>query len=218
MKENKRYKSLQEELDAFQKDWNAKAPNGLQATFEKGIEEINEIKRIALHVGDKVPYFTLKNALGNIVSLYALLQNGPVIFNWYRGGWCPYCNIELRYLQQYLHKFKEYGATLVALTPELPDKSLSTKEKNELSFEVLTDYNNEVAKKFHIVFNLNEELIDIYNNFHKLEDYNGVETNELPVPATYIIDKDGVIRYAFVDSDYRKRAELEDLLNVLKTI
>ncbi|RYF49150.1 MAG: redoxin domain-containing protein [Cytophagaceae bacterium] len=115
-------------------------------------------------------------------------------------------------------QFKAAGATLVALSPELPDKSLSTTEKNSLAFAVLTDYNNEVARQFRIAFTLNDELIDIYNDFHKLENYNGVSTNELPIPATYVIDSEGVIRYAFIDTDYRKRAEPAAILDVLKSL
>ena len=210
--------SLENELAEFQSSWNSKAPEGLQDKFENGIAEITEIQQSALKVGDIAPDFELKNALNKPIKLSLLLQSGPVILSWYRGGWCPYCNIQLRYLQNYLPQFQAAGATLVALSPELPDKSLSTAEKNELTFEVLTDYNNEVAHQFNIAFTLNEELIDIYNDFHKLENYNGVSTNELPVPATYVIGTDGVIKYAFVDVDYRKRAEPAEILEVLKNL
>lgn len=210
--------TLADELANFQTTWNTKAPEGLQEKFENGIEETKALNDTALKVGDTAPDFELNNALNQPVKLSALLQQGPVILSWYRGGWCPYCNIQLRYLQSYLPRFKAAGATLVALSPELPDKSLTTIEKNELAFEVLTDYNNEVARKFLITFSLNEELIGIYNDFHKLEDYNGVSTNELPVPATYLIGKDGVIKYAFVDTDYRRRAEPAEILDVLKSL
>ncbi|GAB4020218.1 peroxiredoxin-like family protein [Spirosoma koreense] len=210
--------TLGRELADFQQSWNAKAPDGLQKTFEKGIDEIKEIEQTALNVGDTAPDFELTNALNKPVNLSTLLKEGPLILSWYRGGWCPYCNIQLRYLQSYLPQFKAAGATLVALSPELPDKSLSTTEKNNLAFDVLTDYNNEVARRFRIAFTLNEALIDIYNDFHKLENYNGVSTNELPIPATYVIDTEGVIRYAFVDTDYRKRAEPAAILDVLKTL
>lgn len=210
--------SLRNELVGFQNSWNSKAPEGLQDKFENGIAEIKEINQSALKVGDKAPDFELKNALNKPVKLSDLLKIGPVILSWYRGGWCPYCNIQLRYLQTYLPQFKAAGATLVALSPELPDKSLSTTEKNELTFEVLTDYNNEVAHQFNIAFALNEELVNIYNDFHKLENYNGVSTNELPVPATYVIGTDGVIKYASVDVDYRKRAEPAEILDVIKNL
>ncbi|MGN8059849.1 peroxiredoxin-like family protein [Pedobacter sp. 22163] len=210
--------SLRNELTGFQTSWNSKAPEGLQKKFEHGIAEIQQINQLALKVGSKAPGFELKNALNKPIKLSDLLKTGPVILSWYRGGWCPYCNIQLRYLQTYLPQFKATGATLVALSPELPDKSLSTTEKNELTFEVLTDYNNEVAHQFNITFTLNDELIDIYNDFHKLENYNGVATNELPIPATYVIGTDGLVKYAFVDADYRKRAEPAEILAVLKSL
>lgn len=206
------------ELAGFQQQWNAKAPDGLQQKFENGIEEILDITRISLKAGDIAPDFKLNNALNKPVKLSILLESGPVVLSWYRGGWCPYCNIQLRYLQSYLPQFKAAGAALIALSPELPDKSLTTTEKNQLEFEVLTDYNNRVAKQFRIAFTLNDELIDIYNDFHKLETYNGVATNELPVPATYVIGTDGIIKYAFVDADYRKRAEPAEILRVLKRL
>lgn len=209
---------LANELADFQQSWNAKAPEGLQDKFENGIKEIKALNDTALTVGDSAPDFELKNALNQPVKLSALLQGGPVVLTWYRGGWCPYCNIQLRYLQSYLPQFKAAGGTLVALSPELPDKSLDTTEKNNLEFEVLTDYNNEVARQFRIAFTLNDELIEIYNDFHKLETYNGVAANELPVPATYVIGADGIIKYAFVDTDYRKRAEPSEILEVLKNL
>lgn len=212
--------SLAGELKEFKESWNVKAGEALVQTFENGIEELNTSGMVhrALAVGDKAPDFELDNALGKPIKFASLLKNGPVIISWYRGGWCPYCNIQLRYLQNFLPQFKEAGATLVALSPELPDKSLDTTEKNNLEFEVLTDYNNEVARKFGIAFTLNDELVDIYNGFHKLETYNGVDTNELPIPATYVIGTDGLIKYAFIDPDYRKRAEPADILAVLKTL
>ncbi|TWR26727.1 AhpC/TSA family protein [Mucilaginibacter achroorhodeus] len=210
--------SLVNALADFQRSWNAKAPEGLQDKFENGINEIKSLNKTALNLGDRVPDFELKNALNKPVKLSALLQDGPVVLTWYRGGWCPYCNIQLRYLQSFLPQFKAAGATLVALSPELPDRSLDTTEKNNLEFEVLTDHNNEVARQFRIAFTLNDELIEIYNDFHKLETYNGVATNELPVPATYVIGTNGIIKYAFVDADYRKRAEPAEILEVLKNL
>lgn len=186
---------------------------------EIGIDELisTGIAETALNVGDKADDFELNNALGKPVKLSVLLKSGLVIITWYRGGWCPYCNLQLRYLQSKLDQFKEQGATLVALSPELPDKSLDTKEKNELKFEVLTDYNNEVARKFGIVYTLTNELAEIENG-DKLQSFNGVATNELPIPATYVIDEDFTIKYAFVDADYRNRAEPADILSILKAM
>ena len=212
--------NLAGELKGFKESWNVKAGEALVNTFENGIEELNASGMVdrALKVGDKAPVFELKNALNKTIKSQDLLKAGPLVITWYRGGWCPYCNIQLRYLQNFLPGFKAFGATLVALSPELPDKSLDTTEKNNLEFEVLTDFDNAVAREFGIAFTLNDELVDIYNGFHKLETFNGVDTNELPIPATYVIGTDGFIKYAFIDPDYRKRAEPADILEVLKTL
>lgn len=205
-------------LNNIEQAWTNETDNATVQKFKNAIDELKNsgITKTALKVVDKVTDFELNNALGKPVKLSVFLQNGPVILTWYRGGWCPYCNIQLRHLQSHLSQIKELGATLVALSPELPDKSLNTKEKNELEFEVLTDYNNEVARKFGIVFTLNNELVDIYNG--RLEAFNGVGTNELPIPATYVIDKDYIIKYAFVDPNHRQRAEPADILSILKTL
>jgi len=144
----------------------------------------------ALKVGDKAPNFTLKNALGKKVKLSALLKKGNVVLTWYRGGWCPYCNRALQSWQEALPELKAQGAIFIALTPELPDYSLSTKEKHHLQFEVLTDLNNEVARSYGLVFTLD--------------------------PATYIIDQKGVIQYAFVNPDYTQRANPEEVIKKLK--
>ncbi len=204
-------------LNNIQQAWINETDDAIVQKFKNALEELinSGIAKTALKVNDKVTDFELNNALGKPVKLSTLLQNGPVILTWYRGGWCPYCNVQLGYLQSMLSQFKELGATLVALSPELPDKSLSTKEKNKLEFEVLTDYNNQVARKFGLVFTLSNELVDIYNG--RLEKFNGIATNELPIPATYVINKDFIITYSFVEPNHRKRAEPGDILSVLKT-
>lgn len=205
-------------LNNIQQAWTKETDSAIVRKFDNAIEELNNsgIAKTALQVGDNVMDFELKNASGKMVKLSDILQKGPVVLTWYRGGWCPYCNVQLQYLQQQLPEFKKQGATLVALTPELPDKSLNTKEKNELEFEILTDLNNDIARKFGIVFTLNSELVKIYNG--RLEIFNGVDTNELPIPATYIIGQDYIIKYAFVDPNHRNRAEPTDILSILKTL
>ncbi|GIJ97691.1 hypothetical protein CAPN001_22600 [Capnocytophaga stomatis] len=172
----------------------------------------------ALKVGDKAINFTLKNAKGEDVTLYSLLEKGNVIITWYRGGWCPYCNVALNQLQEKLPEFKSLNASLVALTPELPDHSLSTQEKNKLEFEVLTDLNNEVARLYGVVFKLDDKTAQRYEQALHLSSRNGTNSSELPVPATYIIDKKGKIRYAFVNPDYKERANPEVIIQELRKI
>ncbi len=188
--------------------------------YKKGIEAVDEagIVSSALQVGDKAPNFILKNRFGNDVTLKGYLSKGPVILIWYRGGWCPYCSIALRYLQQILSEFESIGANIVALTPELPDKSLNTVESNMIDFEVLTDIDAEVAKEYGLVFKLIPEVAEIYQELFDLADFNGNTNSELPLAATYVIDQEGIIRYAFLDADYRKRAEPVDIMQVLKSL
>ncbi|WP_448822174.1 peroxiredoxin-like family protein [Capnocytophaga sp.] len=170
----------------------------------------------ALKVGDKAPNFTLKNALGKKVKLSALLKKGNVVLTWYRGGWCPYCNRALQSWQEALPELKAQGAIFIALTPELPDYSLSTKEKHHLQFEVLTDLNNEVARSYGLVFTLDKATATRYEQGFGLSAYNGNHLNQLPMPATYIIDQKGVIQYAFVNPDYTQRANPEEVIKKLK--
>jgi peroxiredoxin len=161
-----------------------------------------------LKSGDTAPDFTLPGSDGHIVSLKDLLKSGPVVLSFYRGGWCPYCNLELRALQAVLPQITAQGATLVAVSPQTPDESLSTAEKNDLAFPVLSDSGSQVAKAFGIAFDLADELRPIYTRFnHALPVMNGTDSWVLPIPATYIIGQGGVIALSFVDVDYRTRLE-----------
>jgi peroxiredoxin len=173
----------------------------------------------ALKVGDAAPDFILPNQHGKPVRLNDLLDSGAVIVTFYRGGWCPYCNIALRGLQRYLAAFKTAGAKLVAISPQLPDQSLSTAEKNDLDFEVLSDVGNKVAARFGIVHDVSAELGALYESFgHGLQQVNGAEgSKSLPLPATFVVDKDRLIKLAFVDVDYTKRLDPEDALRALQS-
>lgn len=166
--------------------------------------------------GQRIPDFELADALGNRVDSRTLLGKGPLVISFYRGAWCPYCNLALNSLQQHLQQIQARGATLVAISPEKPDHSLSLKEKHALAFPVLSDPHNKVARKFGLVFTLEESLRPIYKSFGiDLPAHNGDDSFELPVPATYVVGADGVVVEAFVDVDYRKRAEPETILSWL---
>ncbi len=212
--------TLKQQLDA-RSDQAAKTGDPeVRAAYARGIDAVAKsgIMDRALKVGDKAPDFTLKNASGNEVSLSTLLEQGPVVITWYRGGWCPYCNIALAALEQKLPEIRKAGASLVALTPELPDKTLTTTEKNSLDFEVLTDLNHKVAKEYGIAFDLTDEVRELYKKNFNLVEFNGKDAGNgtLPLAATYIIDRKGVIRWAFADADYRKRAEPADIVTFLQ--
>ncbi|MBY0404011.1 MAG: AhpC/TSA family protein [Cyanobacteria bacterium] len=189
--------------------------NDTKALKDSGIE------KTALNVGNTAPDFILMDAQGQSVRLYSLLEKGPVVLNFYRGGWCPYCNLALRGLQRELGNIQQLGAQLVAITPELPDSSLTTQEKNELQFQILSDVGNSVAGKFGIAFDLSPELLDVYNNVfnNQLTLVNGeAGAKSLPVPATFVIDQQKVIRYAFVDADYTLRFDPQAMLEALKKV
>lgn len=214
------YIPLQKALDKKKSNFELNADEDKKKDYAAGIQAIVDagVLEKAMNEGDKAPNFTLKNAKGESVALYDELKNGPVVLIWYRGGWCPYCNLTLKRLQDELPNFKKYDASLLALTPELPDSSLSTVEKNALSFQVLSDIGNEVAKEYGVVFELTDAVAKRYQEGFNLYGYNGDKSNTLPLAATYVINKDGKIVYAFLDADYRNRAEPKDILNALKSL
>ena len=172
----------------------------------------------SLKIGDKMIDFNLPDPLGNTVSLSSLLDiNDKLIISFYRGGWCPYCNLELKALQEMLPEFEKAGASLVAITPETPDNSLTTSEKNNLSFSVLSDIDNIISKQVGLVFQMPNDLIDVYHSFNlNVSKHNGNDDYELPMPATYILNKKGEILYAFVPEDYTERANPKEILEIIK--
>jgi peroxiredoxin len=175
------------------------------------------IARTMLKVGDRAPAIVLENAKGATVDVDTLLKDGPVIVNFYRGGWCPYCNFELKAYQEILPEITAAGASLVAISPEKPDDTVSTAEKNALTFEVLSDVGQKVGRAFGLVYRFTEELKAAYRGFNlDIPARNGAPDEwALPVSATYVIDRDGSIIYAYTDPDYRDRADPRDVLKVL---
>jgi peroxiredoxin len=214
--------SLATQLREITSKFDAKAPSDLKLAYKKDIAAVTKsgIAAKAIAVGAKAPEFNLKNATGVEVPLSSLLKNGPVVLTWYRGGWCPYCNATLRAYQEALDEITAAGGHLVALTPELPDKSLSTREKNELKFEILSDSGQKVAREYGLVFSMSAEVVKSYRQIFDMRDYNGPDAayDELPLAATYVIDSSGVVRWAFLDADFRKRAEPSKIVAALKKL
>jgi peroxiredoxin len=170
----------------------------------------------ALAVGAHAPEFTLPAATGDPVTLSKLLVDGPVVLTFYRGGWCPYCNLALRALQQQHAEIAARGARLVAVSPQVPDESLSLSEKHELAFDVLSDVGSEVATAYGIAFDLSEELSAAYERLGiDLQRVNGGHARTLPLPATFVIDPGGIVRWRFVETDYTERAEPAAILAAL---
>ncbi|HSZ65278.1 MAG TPA: peroxiredoxin-like family protein [Xanthobacteraceae bacterium] len=210
--------SLKQQLAEYRAGWFERVPAERQAIMERHIAGLRDgLAKSALKTGDRAPAVVLGNARGDTVDVGALLKNGPVIVSFYRGGWCPYCNFELRAFQQILRQIEAAGATLVAISPEKPDDTLSTAEKNALSFEVLSDVGQKVGRAFGLVYDFSDELKSAYKEFGiDIPGKNGAEDWALPISATYVVDRDGTIIYAYTDADYRDRAEPADVLEVLK--
>ncbi len=209
--------SLTEQLSDKANAFKEKADPEKVKSYEAAIEKVaaSGIIEKSKKEGDKAPDFTLPNATGQKISLTDKTKNGYTIITWYRGGWCPYCNLTLAAWQDILPEIKAENVELIAITPELPDSTLSTKEKNALEFEVLSDIGNKVAKEYGIVFPLDESIREAYKNMG-LEKYNGDASYTLPLAATYIINSENEIVYAFLDADYKKRAEPKDVLQKIK--
>ena len=211
--------SLKQELAEYRAGWFKRVPAERQAIMERHIAQLrNGLAKTALKVGDRAPSIVLSNARGDTVDVGTLLKRGPVVVAFYRGGWCPFCNLELRAFQRLLPDIEAAGASLVAISPEKPDDSLSTAEKNALTFEVLSDVGQKVGRAFRLVYDFSDELKSAYNGFDlDIPAKNGtVGEWALPISATYIIDRDGLIVYAYTDADYRDRADPIDILAVLK--
>ncbi len=200
---------LKEELDQIKATFAQKNDAATVAAYEKGIEELRAagLERNALKSGDLAPDFTLPDATGKPVSLSERLKAGPVVLKFYRGGWCPYCNLELRAYQKALPELAAVGAQLIAISPESPDNSLSTREKNALAFSVVTDAAGKIAGDYRLAFQLSPELKAIYRSRGRdLAEWNGGDWT-LPVPGTFVIGTDGRVALAHVDADYRSRLE-----------
>lgn len=193
-------------------------PGTAQDTMRDAIEKLSKtnILQEALKTGDTIPEIKLSNAKGKLVAVNDILKEHKIVLAFYRGTWCPYCNLELKALQEVLPSIEAKGAKLIAVSPQTPDNSLTTVEKNELQFEVLSDVDGSVARQLNLMYKLPEDLVDLYKSFKiDLEFSNGNTANELPIAATYIIEQDGTISYHFLEEDYKLRADPADIVKRL---
>ena len=171
----------------------------------------------AVQTGQTAPDFALPDQQGRTITLSDVLAKGPLVLSFYRGGWCPYCNLELRALQQALTDIKAAGATLLAVSPELPDNTVQTHDSNELNFSVLSDVGNHIARQYGLVFTLSDELKPVYEKFGlDIPVRNGDDSWELPFPATFVIQRDGSVSLAFVNADYTQRLEPQAIVDHLR--
>jgi peroxiredoxin len=195
----------------------ADAATGIDADIARSVA--SGIADQALKAEASAPDFSLPAVSGEALKLSDLLGQRPVVLAFYRGEWCPYCNLQLRAYQQALPHIKELGARLVAVSPQTPDHSLSFTEKLELAFPVLTDKGNAVARRYGLVYHVSNNLRAIYERLGiDLQEYDGDDSWELPISATYVIDQQGVIRLAFVDADFTHRLEPSTVLETLRDL
>jgi peroxiredoxin len=213
--------SLANRIAAMQAEMIPQIPEDALNTMMAATQKLIDSGQVetALNVGDTCPDFELNNAHGNRVDLGEQLKNGPQIISFYRGAWCPYCNLEINALKENLDAFRKHGADLIAVSPQVPDKSLSQTNELKLEFEVLSDIGNKIARQFGLVFTLPEEIRTVYDAFEiDVADHNGDNAFELPIPATYIVDSNRKIRYAFVNADYTQRLEPSTIIEELQKL
>ncbi|WP_375270232.1 peroxiredoxin-like family protein [Sphingomonas sp.] len=216
--------TLQAKLDAFKADFEAgkppyNVPPSVIETMHRATAELIESGAAAraLKAGDKAPSFTLNNPDGEAVSSADLLAKGPLVVSFYRGVWCPYCNMELQALQAALPAFERLGASLVAISPQTAVNSRKSVRQNDLGFPILSDTHNDVAAAFGLRFAMPDYLVDLYKGLkNDLPAFNGDPSWTLPMPGRFVIGQDGTILYAEVNPDYTRRPEPEDMLPALR--
>ncbi|MGV9930580.1 peroxiredoxin-like family protein [Streptomyces olivaceoviridis] len=210
--------TLNAELRTFYEARQQQIPAEIREIMHRAGQELADSGQAdrALTAGAQAPRFGLPSATGQTLALDDLLAEGPVVLTFYRGAWCPYCNIALRSLQQHHEAIAARGARLVAVSPQIPDESLTLTEKHALAFDVLSDIGSDIAKQYGLAFDLPEDLAAVYDELgFDLQRVNDGHPRTLPLPATYVIDRDGTIRWAFVNTDYTTRAEPADILAAL---
>ena len=214
--------ALQNRLDAFRTDFETnKAPASVVAVMRKATADLiasGQADR-ALKAGAAAPAFELPDAHGNLVRSADLLARGPLAITFYRGVWCPYCNMDLQALEDAAGEIRALGASLVAISPQTAPNRRKSERENALSFPILSDHGNALADKFGLRYRLPDDLIAVYKGFgNDLAVGNGEPSWTLPMPARYVIDSNGVIAYAEVNADYTKRPDPSELFPVLRRL
>src|SRR6201997_3347595 len=216
--------SLQEKLDAFKADFEAgkppyNVPRSVIETMHRATAELiaSGLASRAKKAGDVAPSFSLRDGDGNIVSSDELLKKGPLVVSFYRGVWCPYCNMELQALEAAKPVFDKYGASLLAISPQPAPNSRKSVRQNKLSFPILSDARGKVGAAFGLRFELPDYLVELYKSLkNDLPTFNDDPSWTLPMPARYVIGHDGTILYSAVNPDYTHRPEPEEMIPVLQ--
>lgn len=211
--------TLQDRLDAFKAEFRAARPVEVRQVMERATAELiaSGAAGRALKAGDRAPDFTLDAPDGTPVASADLLARGPLVVSFYRGVWCPYCNMELQALQAALPDFEAAGAGLVAISPQSRANSRKSVRDNALDFPILSDPGNSVAAAFGLRFALPDYLVELYKLLgNQLPNFNGDDSWTLPMPGRYVIGSDGIIAYAEVNPDYTRRPEPSDMLPAIR--
>jgi len=211
--------SLQQMISDLQAESLPNIPPEILQTMMQATQELvaSGIAGKAVQTGDQAPGFTLPNTRGELVSLAPLLEKGPVVLNFYRGAWCPYCQLELKALNDALPDITALGASLLSISPNVVEKSAAFAAENPFDFDILSDVDNKVASKYQLVFSLADKLRPIYEKFGlDLQAFDGNDRFELPMPATYVLRSDGTIAAGFVHEDYTQRMEPADIIECLE--
>jgi peroxiredoxin len=210
--------TLQSQLDLLRQQGQERNPD-LFALSQEAMKQIFEtaILDSALGIGNSAPDFSLVNAYGNTIRLQDLLRRGAVVLTFYRGDWCPYCNLTLRAYQAILPEILRHNAALVAVSPQSPKHALSITSKNHLTYQVLSDKDNSTARAYRLIYQIPEILRRAYEamGFDMIQQHGSWE---LPLPATFIIDQNSELRYHFLNVDYTRRAEPAEILSVLASL
>lgn len=213
--------NLKAEITRLRKGQEESVSAEVRRLLQRSIQRIVEsgLVESAVGVGEQFPTFSLPNPAGAAVGSEELLEQGHMVVCFYRGGWCPYCNLELRAYQELLGEIRELGANVIAISPQMPDESLMTAAKASLSFEVLSDMGNSLASHLGLVFKLTAPVVELYRSVgYDLDRINGNSSWILPVPATYVVRKDGIIVDAYVQPDYSIRKEPSEVIEILKQL
>ncbi|MBA4766491.1 MAG: AhpC/TSA family protein [Porphyrobacter sp.] len=211
--------TLQDRLDAFKAEFRAARPPEVRAIMERATAELiaSGAAGQALKAGDRAPAFTLQAPDGTPVASTELLALGPLVVSFYRGVWCPYCNMELQALEGARGEFEAAGARLVAISPQNRVNSRKSLRENALGFPILSDPGNETAAAFGLRFTLPDYLAALYRELgNHLPLFNGDDSWTLPMPGRFVIGSDGVIAYAEVNPDYTRRPEPTEMLPAIR--
>ncbi len=213
--------SLQTELDARAAKNRERFPADVTAAMDANVAAVTaaNLADSTLRVGDPLPDATLLDVTGAQVTIAQLLAEGPLVVSVYRGGWCPYCNMELRALQERLEEIAEAGGRLVAVSPMTPDASLTTAEKADLAFPVLSDVGLTFTRSLGLVHDLTPDVKALYDAWgFDTDTVNDGHGDELPLPATFVVGADGTVAWRHVDADYTQRAEPDDIIAALREL